>query len=204
MHAFPDAPSPARTMELVDRLHADDPTAWDELYRMYHDELLFTIRARLGVKLRAVLQSEDVLQSVALEAFRALPQFEHRGTGSLRAFLHTLVLNKIRDRADTWAAKKRSGTVPLTDALQAQLQDTSAAPNYFDGDRFEGLEACLRRLPEEMREVIVLRKIEGLSSKEAAERIGKSDAATRQLFSRAMAKLTVMLTPPQDDGTATP
>jgi RNA polymerase sigma-70 factor (ECF subfamily) len=147
----------------------------------------------LGTKLRSALQSEDVLQSVALEAFRALPGFEYRGDGSLRRFLHRLVLNKIRDRADTFNAKKRKGSVPLTDELGAVLADSAAEPTYHDSGTFERLERCLGRMSDEQRQVLLLRKVEGMSSKETAEHMGKSDDATRKLYTRALAKLTIMM-----------
>ena len=113
MDRLPTPPDERRTVELLEDLRAADEGAWSELYRRYHDELLLLVRRRLGRRLRSVLESEDVLQSVALEAFRALPGFEHRGEGSLRRFLRQLVLNKIRDRADTFGAAKRAGGVPL-------------------------------------------------------------------------------------------
>ena len=55
----------ARTLELVLRVQRGESGAWAELYGAYHDELLLLTRARLGPKLRAALESEDVLQSVA-------------------------------------------------------------------------------------------------------------------------------------------
>jgi RNA polymerase sigma-70 factor (ECF subfamily) len=195
MGAFPTPPSEGRTLELIERIRGNDPQAWTELYRVYHDELLFTIRMNLGSKLRAALQSEDVLQSVALEAFKALPGFEHRGTGSLSAFLRRLVLNKIRDRADHFGAARRAGAVPLTDTVLERL-GSGAEPRYYDGERFERLERGLRALPEDMRAVLLLRKVEGLSSREAAERLGRSDAATRKLYSRALARLSLLLAEP--------
>lgn len=192
MSAFPTPPSEGRTLELVQRLHAEDPAAWTELYRLYHDELLFTIRVNLGARLRAALQSEDVLQSVALEAFKALPRFEHRGPGSLSAFLRRLVLNKIRDRADHFAAEKRAGTVPLSDSMLGALGDR-CEPRYYDTERFERLERALAGLPDDMRHVLLLRKIEGLSSQQAAARLDRSDAATRKLYSRALARLSLSM-----------
>ena len=190
-------PAPAernedRTRELVARLQAGEAAAWDELYRVYHDELLFTVRMSLGARLRSVLESEDVLQSVALAAFRALPAFEYRGVGSLRAFLHKLVLNKIRDRADTFSAQKRAGAVPLTDSVADRLHER-APVDYSDSSEYRRLEQALAQLPPDMREVILLRKLEGLTGEEAAQRLARSDVATRKLFSRAMARLALAL-----------
>lgn len=184
------APLPEhQTREILARIRAGDAAAWDELYRRYHDDLLFVARANLGQKLRGFLESEDVLQSVALEALKELPKFTPERQGSVRALLHRMVVRKIQDRADSVSAKKRAGGVPLTDSVERSLA-TPAEPAYFDHERYERLERGLAVLPDDMRRVLLLRKVEGLSSKEAAEVMGKSDAATRQLYGRALARLS--------------
>lgn len=192
MAAFPESPRADVTLDLVRRIQSGDEEAWNELYRLYHDELLFAVRANLGQKLRTALQSEDVLQSVALEAFRALPAFEHRGKGSLRGFLHRLVLNKIRDRADTYSAKKRSGGIALTDSVEQRLA-TPAELAYHDSDRFQRLEHGLSQLPPDMRRVILLRKLEGRDYADVAIEMERTETAVRRLFSRAMARLTMIV-----------
>lgn len=191
MGAFPAEPSDSRTLELLERLNGSDASAWADLYALHRDELLLTVRLNLGPKLRACLESEDVLQSAALEAFRALPRFEYRGTGSLRAYLHRVVLNTIRDRADYFGARKRSGAVALTETVADGL--ASDSPGYHDAPRFERLEKALATLPEEMRLVILLRRLQGMSSREVAAQLGRSDDATRKLYSRAMARLAMAL-----------
>jgi RNA polymerase sigma-70 factor (ECF subfamily) len=191
MRTLPVEPDDCTTIAILERIRGGDAAGFEELYRRYHDELLFVVRRRLGARLRDCLESEDVLQSVALEAFQALPRFVPRGDGSLRAFLHTLVLNKIRDRADTYGAQKRQGGIPLSDSIAQRLPaDPGPEPAYFD-DSYARLEQALARLPEDLRTVIVLRRIDGLSSKEIAARLGKSDAAVRKLASRAMARLAL-------------
>jgi len=193
MDPFPPAPTERETVDLVTRAQAGDQGAWRRLYERHHDELLFAIRQGLGPRLRASLESEDVLQSALLEAVKALPRFTDRGEGGLRAFLHRLALNKIRDRADTYGARKRSGGVPLTDTMADAIPDAASPPTYHDAPRFERLERALQKLPPEMREIILLRRVEGLSSKEAAGRLGRNDAAARKLFSRAIAKLALLV-----------
>ncbi len=188
-----ELPSDQETLDLVDRIQRGEEGAWDALYRRYHDELLFVVRMNLGKKLRGALESEDVLQSVALAAFRALPDFEPNGPDSMRRFLHTLVLNKIRDRADHFGAQKRAGGVQLTDTIAAALGGDAGPPTYYESERFERLERALRQLPEDMREVVLLRKIDDMPSKEVARLVGSSDAAVRKLYSRAMARLTLLL-----------
>ena len=193
MIAFPAPPDECKTLEILERIRGGDDAGFEDLYRRYHDELLFVVRRRLGPQLRSVLESEDVLQSVAIEAFKALPNFIPRGDGSLRAFLHTLVVNKIRDRADTYGAQKRQGGVALTDSIEARAAERdSPQPTYFNS-AYEKLERALARLPEEMRTVLTLRRVEGLSSKEVAERLGKSDMAVRKIYSRALAQVSMLV-----------
>jgi RNA polymerase sigma-70 factor (ECF subfamily) len=183
-------------MELVQRIRGGDRDAWSELYARYHDQLLLLVRMRLGPGLRRHLQSEDVFQSAALEAFQALGRFEYRGEGSLERYLRTIVLNKLRDRADTYAAEKRGAgvTVPLDVELAADLAERG--PSYHDAGRYERLERALQALPAEQRELIVLRKLEGFSTREVAARLGVGEDAARKAYSRAMARLTTLLAPP--------
>lgn len=199
MRAIPPLPDARASLELVARLQRGEHDAWNELYARYHDQLLLTIRMRLGPGLRAHLQSEDILQSVALEAFRELDQFEYRGAKSLERFLNRLVMTKIRDRADTFGAQKRAGTVPLDEHTAGAL----AAPDnlrYVDAERYETLERCLNALPPDMREILVLRKLDGLSSQEIAVQLGKSDESVRKTYSRALARLSALVSSARTSG----
>ncbi|MCE9594412.1 MAG: sigma-70 family RNA polymerase sigma factor [Planctomycetes bacterium] len=194
MSGFPSEPDESASLELVARIQGGDSRAWDELYRRYHDQLLFTVRMRLGSGLRSVLQSEDVFQSVALDALSALKRFEYRGPGSLERYLKQMVLNKIRDRAKAFGAAKRAGQLVGAEAAFDDLAaPRDAEVGYYEAAVYVRLERAIAGLPDEMREVLLLRRIEGLSSLEVAERLGKSDASVRQIASRAMARLATRM-----------
>lgn len=187
----PPACSAAATAEFVRNLERDADGAWDEFYRRYRDEMLLAVRLGMGRHLRAALQSEDVLQSVVVQALRAMPEFEAREPGGLRAFLHRLVRHKLIDHARALRAKKRAGSTPLTDSMSDALP-TTPTPTYSD-PRYDALEKALAALPDDMRTVIRLRRFEGLSSQEAAARLQKSDDAVRKLYSRALARLALVM-----------
>lgn len=188
-----NVPDENETLLLLKGLKQGEDGAWEEFYRRYHDMLLLSIRINLGPKLRQSLESEDIFQSVAMEAFRDLPRFEAKHKGALRHFLHKLVLNKIRDRADTFKAKKRSGAVPLTEGMMGSIPAGNEPPKYINAPVYENLENCLNLLPPPMRQILILRKIDGLSTKEAAKRIGKNEVNTRKIYSRALAKLSALM-----------
>ena len=202
MEGLPAIPEESASMDIVTRIQAGDEPAWGELYKRYHDQLLFTVRMRLGSSLRTVLESEDVFQSVALDAFKALQRFEYQGPGSLERFLKKMVLNKIRERAKYFGAQKRAGGVALdvnalgdlAAASQPGLQSAAnAGPEYHAAETYGRLERAIASLPQSMREVLLLRKVEGLTSAEVAAQLGKSDAAVRKLASRAMARVAAAM-----------
>ena len=186
---LPGEPAESETLALLQKIRAGDGEGWRVLYDRYHDPLLFWVRMHLGANLRRFLQSEDVFQSAAVEWMRDLERFEYRGEGSLQRYLRRLILNKIRDRADFYAAEKRRPSEPLDEnELPADV-----AVAYHDAETYDRLERALAELPEDLREVVLLHKIEGLSTKEIAERTGKSDDAVRKSYSRALARLALRM-----------
>ena len=56
-------------------------------------------------------------------------------------------------------------------------------------DRLELLEEALTRLSEDHREVVLLTRIEGLTVREVAERMGRTENAVHLLLGRALKRL---------------
>lgn len=195
MAAGPDASAQRdESINLVRRIQAGDSTAWDALYLRYRDQLILSIRCRLGASLRARLESEDILHSVFKDALSDLQHFEPEHARALNHYLHTCVLNKIRNKADYYAAQKRQGEVRLSDSLAARLPNSAGStPQYHDSPRYAALEHALARLPEEMREVVLLRRVEELSNAEVAELIGKTPEAASKLYNRGLARLATLM-----------
>ena len=180
----------AGSLELLARIQGGDQEAWNDLYLRYRDRLLFTIRCRLGPALRARLQSEDILHSVVRQALGDLERFRPHDDGALGRFLHVCVLNKIRQKGNFFGAQRRAGDVPMSDSLLARLPE-GGPDRYLDHERYDALERALHRLPDPMREVVLLRTVQGCSNQEAARVLGKSPEATSKLYQRAVARMAV-------------
>jgi RNA polymerase sigma-70 factor (ECF subfamily) len=192
------APEPDRSidvsLELVRRIQSGDDEAWEALYLRYRDQLLLSIRCRLGPQLRSRLESEDILHSVFKDALSDLHRFRPQNSDSLNHYLHACVLNKIRSKADYFTAKKRSGEIPLSDSIIERIPNPPGAePRYSQIGLYGRLEQAILELPEEMREIILLRRIESLPNQEAAQVMGKSPEATSKLYNRALARLAVLM-----------
>jgi RNA polymerase sigma-70 factor (ECF subfamily) len=71
------------------------------------------------------------------------------------------------------------------------LADPGSSPSQ-QADRHEQevlLADVLARLPEDYREVIILRHLEGLAHEDIARRLGRSPGSVRMLWVRALARL---------------
>jgi RNA polymerase sigma-70 factor (ECF subfamily) len=114
--------------------------------------------------------AEDVVQEACLRAFKSLDTF-HGGNG--RAWLLAIVRNTFY----TWLKKTRDErlSVSFDDETMAagelaELESTGSAVDLVlqQRDARRLVNAALEELPDEFREVIVLRELEDLSYKEIA------------------------------------
>jgi RNA polymerase sigma-70 factor (ECF subfamily) len=131
--------------------------------------------------------AQDVVQDSCVRAFRAFAQF--RG-GDARAWLLTIVRNT------TFSMKSgRKSTVELNEELHEtadeQLDPQLIALRASDAQR---VRAAIADLAEELRSVIVLREMEGLSYKQIAQVLGVPIGTVMSRLSRGREKLAGMLT----------
>ena len=181
---------------LLRRAKAGSAGALEELYGRVAGKLLALIRLRMGRRLRARMESRDILQAALLKSYQHIGQFERSDTRSLMAWMARIAENEIRDQADFHGRRRRDAgrDVPLGEGtLDAQSPARSALSQVVWTEEAERLERAMESLPEHHREVIVLRKLEELGFREIGERLGKSEDGCRMLFGRAMAALTLAM-----------
>jgi RNA polymerase sigma-70 factor (subfamily 1) len=167
--------------------------------------LLAFIEQRLGAGLRRKLEPQDVLQELAIKALHDLPQTDLTGRDPFSWLCH-LAGQCIVDGHRHFAAGKRAaarevpGNVPAGEGSQdfvALLAASLTSPSQAvqRNERQARLQEALAVLPEEQREVLRLRYVEGLATKEIAQKLGKSDVATRVLLTRLVHRLQELLGP---------
>jgi RNA polymerase sigma-70 factor (subfamily 1) len=159
--------------------------------------LLALIRLRLGPRLRAQIESRDVLQSTLLKALTHFERFAGADRDTLVAWLAGIAANEIRDLADFHARQRRDAARHVSleenaDALRLAANVRSATSRIALDEGLARLERALERLAPEQREVIAMRRIEELDFRAIAARMGRSADACRMLFARAMAALTLV------------
>jgi RNA polymerase sigma-70 factor (ECF subfamily) len=143
---------------LAVRAQAGDEAAFVELVERYSPRLRYFLRKLVGRS-----DVEDQLQEVWLDVFRHLPRLAD--PQALRAWLYRIA----RDRAFGRLRKSRREE-PLDDS---QAIDPAAANgDLFTAEDAARIHAALDRLPEDQREVLVLRFLEEMSYEEIARVVG--------------------------------
>src|SRR5437762_11067588 len=135
---------------LVLRCQAGDEAAFAELVECYQPRLRYYLRKML----HDVHGSEDVLQDVWLDVFRAVARLAD--VGAFRAWLYRIA----RDRALRQFRKRRPSYQLLE---EVDLVDEQAEEARFTAEDVERIHAALDDLAAEQREVLVLRYSEAVT-----------------------------------------
>ena len=175
----------------------------NQLCNVYGERVRRIIRLRLDQKLRPKLDSIDVVQDVLILALGGLKDFTYRNEGDFLRWLCRIAENKLHDILKKFHADKRdirkeisfkqegSNTEGWFYGVAEPIGTTTPSVIMRKKEALDRLEKALDTLKPEYKEVIVLKKIEGLSHTEIAEKLGKSTNAVPTLLFRAMAALTI-------------
>jgi len=193
------------TQRLVALAKTGDELALEQLCKVYGERVRRIIRLRMGNELRSKMESMDLVQDAFIAALRDLESFTYRNEGDFLRWMSTIAENRLRDNLKKLHADKRDirKEMSLNNNRQS-AQDSfvkmsgpvdTTTPSVIMSRREEldKLEKALDKLKPEYKEVILLTKIEGLSSKELSDRLGKAPGAVRMLLSRAMIALASAL-----------
>lgn len=125
---------------------------------------------------------EDLIQEIFIAVSNSLVKF--RGEAQFSTWLRALTNHKIAEFYRKRNRKQEPRQTTLTEA--AGLSEGSISKNLEDRI---AIQRALKELPENYREIILMRFIEGLQFNEIAELTGQSLEATKSLFRRAISAL---------------
>jgi RNA polymerase sigma-70 factor (ECF subfamily) len=184
-------------MELRERIWAGDEGACEELVRRHAGRMLAVARRFL----RSEEDSADAVQDAFLAAFRSLDGFA--GHSALGTWLHRIVVNVCLMRL---RARSRSREVQIEDLLPT-FDETGHHTRPVRSWNEEGISrlsraetrvqvrACIDRLPERYRQVLLLRDIEEFDTDHTAQHLGISPGAVKTRLHRARQALRTLLEP---------
>ncbi len=186
--------------ELIQRIQQGSEPALLEFLEIHRAPLLAFINKNMSDALKSKVEANDILQEVSLNAVSAFSEFDFEKKTPFNWLCHLAERRIIDNHRKYFQVQKRAAGREIRqpaggdgagqgfmDLLVASM--TSPSQAFSRGAREMKLLTALESLPEESREAIRLKYVEGLNSSEIADQLGKSDVAVRVLVSRAMAKL---------------
>jgi RNA polymerase sigma-70 factor (ECF subfamily) len=146
--------------------------------------------------LRAKEDPEDLAQRILFKAYERIDSFEGRDEPAFFRWLWQIGRHEIIDLHRYYAAEKRrrdemdarESALPLVPA-----EISTPSTRLRRTELLALIRQAVERLPEEMRDVFRLCKLEGLAPAEAAAEMGRSANAVRVLLCRTLARIRQIL-----------
>jgi len=202
-----ESPAPMATdvPTMLTQARQGDGSARGRLLESYSRYLTLLARLQIGRRLRGKVDPADIVQETFLEATRQLEQFRGNSEGEFLAWLRRILAGQIALTIRRYLGT-RGRDVKLERELAVQLDQSSAmldrglvanysTPSQHASRREQSvlLAEALGRLPEDYREVIILRHLEALPFAEVAETMKRSQDSVQKLWVRALANLRQLL-----------
>jgi RNA polymerase sigma-70 factor (ECF subfamily) len=186
LHRLDDATTEDGDPDRSDVLAAQrDRAAFDVLYRRYLDR----VYGYAFYQLRDHHDAEDATERTFLAALRALPEFRVEGA-TFRAWLFRIAHNTI---VNARRSRSRRRTESLPQGMERIAPNADPASLVLEADEARRVLRAVAELPDDRRQVVLLRFVDGLSSREIGQVMDRSEGAARVLLHRALRDLAARL-----------
>jgi RNA polymerase sigma factor (sigma-70 family) len=185
-----------RTRELVLAAQTGDDSAMEQLLLEHLSSLRTFVRLRTDGRLRVRESQSDLVQSICREVLQDLANFEYRDEGAFRKWLFTLAQNKLREKGRLHSAARRDlgreegGVDPGDDLSSHYASMLTPSQHAISSESIELFESAFARIAPDYQQVVLLSRVLRQSHAEIAERMGRTEVATRNLLSRALVALS--------------
>jgi RNA polymerase sigma-70 factor (ECF subfamily) len=175
-------------LAFLERLQSGDATAFDTLITRYSGDI-YTLLYRLTENEE---EARDLTQETFLSALKAVKNF--RGDADLKTWLYRIAVNHSRNRFRWWKSRKVDSTFSLDEdenPLSERIQSNSENPEMatLRKEREFLLRKALQELPDNFKEVVILRDIEGLSYEEIANLLQTNVGTVKSRIARGREEL---------------
>jgi RNA polymerase sigma-70 factor (ECF subfamily) len=177
-------PNQSSEPDLIQQAVSGDPDAFATLYDAHVEQIYRFVYFRVGDEQTA----EDLTSQVFLKAWDKLSSYQIRGL-PFRAWLFRIARNSIIDYYRTF--KETTSLEPDVIARPDPAADVD--DRVAQRLQAEEIRLSLQHLTEDQRQVVTLRFIEGLSTSEIAQVMGKREGAVRALQMRGLQALAEII-----------
>jgi RNA polymerase sigma-70 factor, ECF subfamily len=185
----------SRLDQLLVQARSGDPDALGELLERHRGFLKVLAQRMLGGRVQARLDASDVVQRTCLSVQEAMGDFRGETTLQFLAWLRQIHEGNVKKALREHLAQKRDVTREgraageEIESLIADSTQSTPSQRVLRDERSVWLAAELERLPDDQREAVRLRYLEGFSLAEVGEALGRSEKAASALILRGIATL---------------
>jgi RNA polymerase sigma-70 factor (ECF subfamily) len=192
--------------QLLARSKSGDRVALQELLVIHFQSLTEHIARRIPTAIQGELDPEDVIQQTFIEVVRDIKDCRAETDPSFFAWVRTIAEHRLQDAIRHIEAEKRGGDrqrvpnvvsphessmIDLVEMLSAGSQRPSRSAMRHEA--IEAVHEAIDALPEEYRQAVRLRLLEGKSLEETAALMNHSPRAVQGLVDRAKKKMGAAL-----------
>ncbi|OYP33992.1 RNA polymerase factor sigma-70 [Rhodopirellula sp. MGV] len=191
--------------QLIASARDGDGSALGDLLVVYRKYLVFLARTQVHENLQVKADPSDLAQEVCMAAHGNIAEFRGESAAEFAAWLRGILSNVLATHVRRYlGTQKRDVRVEqsLHQSLNNGLNDaskflhsqiaadlTSPSGKFARQERFLELASAIESLPDDYRQVIVLRHVEALPFSEVAQQMGRTVNSVEKLWVRALAKL---------------
>jgi RNA polymerase sigma-70 factor (ECF subfamily) len=187
--------------QLLQEARGGDAATLGRLLELYRRYLALLARVQIGQRLQGKVDASDLVQETFLEAHRNFARFRGSSEPELVRWLRQILAANLAD-----LLRRYLGTQGRDVRLEREIEDafdrssvlldrglvapqSSPSQQAMRREQAVLLADALAQLPEDYREVLVLRHLEGLSFPEVARQMGRTIASVEKLWMRGLARL---------------
>jgi RNA polymerase sigma-70 factor (ECF subfamily) len=182
-----------------------DTTTLGQLLERYRHYLALLARVQIGQRLQGKVDASDVVQETFLNAARNFDGFRGSSEAEFVSWLRKILAARLADLLRRYLGAKgrdvrlerdlEEGFDLSSARLDGGLIAPQATPSQQASRREQAvlLADALSQLPDDYREILVLRHLEGLTFPEVAQRMGRSLDSVGKLWMRGLARLRQIL-----------
>lgn len=186
-HPAIPAAAPVSDEQLVARLRAGEAAAGEELVRRYQQPLLRYLQRLVG----SDLQAEELFQACWLSLLEHLDKFSSSsGAGGFKAWMYRIATNKTHD---LWRSRSRASVARENLKLVIETEAPEASHRIEGAEQQQKLLWAIQQLPENQRQVLVLRYYSDLKFAEIADMLGCPLNTALGRMHKAMLKLQELM-----------
>ena len=170
-------------LELIERCLNQDESAWEQIITRYKKKV-FGIAYKFTGRFE---EAEDLTQEVFFKVFKALHSYKKEQDFSW--WLVSISRNACIDYYRSVKRERKIVSSDVNDLKNFKFQGLTPQGNMEAAERSSALRQSLSELPDDLRRVLILRDLQGLSYKEIADALHLAEGTVKSRIHRGRAEL---------------